>query len=71
MSAARGDWKELYQAALVETDPLKLSACIEEALVAVLDRLRDLDNFEDSSSEELTGLEEALHTLRRLQRVVA
>lgn len=71
MSGSHSDWKELYQAALVETDPLKLSACIEEALVAVLDRLRDLDNFEDSSSEEQKTLEEALHTLRRLQKIVA
>lgn len=71
MSSTHSDWKELYQAALVETDPLKLPPRIEEALVAVLDRLRDLDNFEDSPSEEQKSLEEALHNLRRLQKIVA
>jgi hypothetical protein len=38
------DWKELYQLAMLETDPAKLSPLIVDAHKAILDRIHETLN---------------------------
>lgn len=63
-------WRLLYQAALFETDRLKVPQRIAEAERAILARVKEL--FFDSSDhiEEDQGLEDALYALRALRSCV-
>jgi hypothetical protein len=62
----RPSWRELYRAALVEIDPVKLAALIEQARQAVHERRRELLLAADR--EEQQALDDALHSLQWLQR---
>jgi len=53
------DWQALYSAALVESDPQKLSGRIEVARRAIHERLKEVDH----GSREHEQLDRALHAL--------
>jgi hypothetical protein len=55
------DWKELYQLAMLETDPAKLSPLITDAHKAILDRIQEtltkpISAERDRLSDALSGL---------------
>ena len=58
-------WKELYQLALIEIDPLKLPPAIAAAQRAVLDRIEETLSKPDPKEQE--QLNAALRGLRVLQ----
>ncbi len=63
------DWKELYQLAMLETDPAKLSPLIADAHKAILDRIQEtLTNKPLSAETERLG--DALNGLRTLREEV-
>src|SRR3981081_804905 len=59
------DWKELYQLAMLETDPAKLSPLIAVAHKAILDRIQEtLTNPISAEQERLSDALCGLRTLR-------
>jgi hypothetical protein len=58
------DWKQQYQAALLETDPAKLSKRISEAHAAIKSRIKE----QPLPSEEYSALMSALRFLRILEK---
>jgi hypothetical protein len=58
------DWKQQYQAALLETDPAKLSKRISEAHAAIKSRIKE----QPLASEEYSALMSALRFLRILEK---
>jgi len=60
------DWKDLYQLAILETDPAKLPLLITKANDAILDQIEQSDAV--SLEGELALLNDALHALRLLRR---
>jgi hypothetical protein len=60
------DWQVLYQAAILELDPVKLPDRIEQAHNAIQAYLTVVRQSSDSS--EWQPLEDALHNLRVLRR---
>jgi hypothetical protein len=61
------EWRQLCQAALFETNPVKLLERIARARNAILDRIED--GFTRSQHGEQVALREALATLDRLRRI--
>ena len=59
------DWKELYQLAMLETDPAKLSPLIADAHKAILDRIQETLTKPISAEQE--RLSDALCGLRTLR----
>jgi hypothetical protein len=57
-------WRETYQAALLELDPKKLLQRIAEARSAILDQIED--GFSKPSNAEQVALRNALEMLSRL-----
>jgi hypothetical protein len=66
-SRPRG-WKELYELAIVETDPAKLSPLIADAHKAILDRIQE--TLTKPISAEHERLSDALSGLRTLRQEV-
>jgi hypothetical protein len=64
---ARPQWRQLYQAALLELDPAKLLSRIAEARSAVLDRIED--RFSKPSDSEQYTLGNALGMLSTLRTI--
>ncbi len=62
------DWKELYQLAILETDPAKLSPLIADAHKAILDRIQE--TLTKPLSAENQRLSDALNGLRTLRQEV-
>ena len=62
------DWKELYQLAMVETDPAKLPPLIADAHRAILDRIQE--TLTKPISAEHDRLSDALSGLRALRQEV-
>jgi len=60
------DWKQLYQLALVELDPVKLTQRIADARVAVLNRIED--TLKNPGTGEQQMLNDALNGLRVLRQ---
>ena len=60
-------WRELYQAAMLESDRSKLPTVLDDAINAILDRLDDA--FIEISGE-LEELNDALNKLRSRRREV-
>jgi len=58
------DWKQQYQAALLETDPMKLSRRIANAHAAIKSRVKELP----LASEEYSAMMSALRFLRILEK---
>ena len=63
----RPDWRQLCQAALFETNPVKLLERIAHARNAVLDRIED--GHSKSPNGEPAALRQALATLDSLRRI--
>ncbi len=61
------DWRQLCQAALFETNPVKLLERIAHARNAVLDRIED--GHSKSPNGEQAALRNALATLDNLRRI--
>ena len=61
------EWRQLCQAALFETDPLKLVERIAHARNAVLDRIED--GYTKPLNDEQHDLRDALTTLDSLRRI--
>jgi hypothetical protein len=62
---SRRDWKELYQKAVLETDPAKMPQRITEAHKAILDRIEEL--LTNPTQGEHRALDIALRRLSMLQ----
>jgi hypothetical protein len=60
-------WKQRYQAAILELDPAKLLQRIAEARSAVLDRIED--GFSKPSDGEQLAQRDALETLSTLRKI--
>jgi hypothetical protein len=60
-------WRELYKAALFETDRSRLPERIAEAEKAIVARARELFNTTTDNIEEDQALDDALYALRALQ----
>jgi len=63
------EWHELYRAAMVELDNNKMSQRILDARHAILDRAEEI--LMGSPSDERGALNDALQSLRVLEKVVA
>ena len=61
------NWRELYIAALFETDMLKLPSRVAEAERAAIVRARELFVISDNRSEEAKAVEKGLYGLRALR----
>jgi len=66
-NAAHSEWRQLCQAALFETNPVKLLERITLARHAVLDRIED--GYSKPKNGEQAALREALSTLDSLRRI--
>ena len=64
---ASRNWKELYTAALFESDDRRLPERIAEAERAIIDRARELFAAGRDTIEEDVALDDALYGLRALQ----
>ena len=62
------DWKELYQLAILETNPAKLAPLIADAHKAILDRIQE--TLTKPLSAETERLGDALNGLRTLREEV-
>jgi hypothetical protein len=58
-------WKQLYQSALLETDPAKVLVRVADADTAICDRIQEL--LSRPSCEEHLALKSALRFLRILE----
>ena len=65
--SAQPEWRQLCQAALFETDSVKLLERIAHARNAVLDRIED--GYSKPPTSEQAALREALTTLDTLRRI--
>jgi len=61
------NWKPLYEAALLETDVIKLPERITTARSAILDRIEE--SFTRSLPGEQRAMDDALRKLRRLEQL--
>jgi hypothetical protein len=59
-------WEREYQAAVGETNPLRLGEKIHAAETAIAKRLRDIENALGNSAER-QAIEEAMTTLQKIQ----
>ena len=61
------NWRELYKAALFETDTSKLAERIEEARKAIVARSRELFATSPDYDGETEAIDNALYVLRALE----
>jgi hypothetical protein len=61
-------WEELYAAAVLETDPQKISERIDQAQNALRDRWRDLQKLPLARDRERQQLEDAIRTLNLIRQ---
>jgi hypothetical protein len=61
------NWRELYNAALFETDESRILARIADAKGAIVVRARELFSVGADTVEEDQALDDALYALRALQ----
>jgi PAS domain S-box-containing protein len=61
-------WQEMYRAALLEVNPSKLKTRVEVALLAIHQRMRELEQTPSKPTEERLALKDALNGLRVLER---
>jgi hypothetical protein len=63
-------WRELYESAMLELDPVRLQTTIDVAQVVIRQAMNDLiGNCQVGAAEELEALSAALGNLLALQRV--
>jgi len=61
------DWKPLFEAALLETDAIKLPERITTARSAILDRIEE--SLTNPVASEQGAMDNALRSLRRLAQI--
>ena len=61
------NWRELYKAALFETDTSKIPSRIEEARRALVFRSRELFQTSTNYDNETEAIENALYSLQALE----
>jgi hypothetical protein len=61
------NWRELYNAALFETDPSKIPSRIEVARSALVFRSRELFKTSPNYDREAEAIEDALYALQALE----
>jgi hypothetical protein len=66
----RGNWRDLYCAALFEPDNRRVPARIADAEKAIVSRARELFSADGDTIEEDQALDDALYALRALQSCV-
>lgn len=66
VSKSAHNWRELYVAALFETDKLKLPSRLAEAERAAILRARELFVMSDNNGEEGKAVDKGLYALRAL-----
>lgn len=66
-SAVSQSWRQLYTAALFETDNNRLAGRIADAEKAIVGRARELFSAGSDTIEEDQALDDALYALRALQ----
>jgi hypothetical protein len=62
------DWVSLYQSALIELEQAKLAGRINAAQKAIVARAEQLQNLPGLHAEELQAIDDALRSLRFLER---
>ena len=65
----QNSWADLYREALMESDPTKVTARIEEAYKAILHRALELWHARSGDTRERRDLDAALHFLDLLRIV--
>ncbi len=63
------DWKRLYQAALLETDPEAAKKLMEEAEQAIVERALVLHREPNGNADELKSLAYSANFLAEMRRV--
>lgn len=71
LSPGLWSWRDLYVAALFETDTNRVPARIAEAEKAIVRRARELFSEGNDTIEEDQALDDALYALRALQSCLA
>ena len=66
----KGTWRELYEAAVIETDVKQMESRIQAARRAIDIRLYDLQMDHGGSPEERHALDDALTGLKVLEREI-
>ena len=66
----KGTWRELYEAAIIETDVKQMESRIQAARRAIEIRLHDLQMDHVGSPEERHALDDALTGLKVLEREI-
>src|ERR1700733_1654887 len=61
-------WREVYSAAVLETDPNRLDQLIEETTNAMLQREKGLESNPDAERQEMARASEALLVLKNDQQ---
>jgi hypothetical protein len=61
-------WQEIYRVALLEVNPLKFKKRVEVALLAIHQRMRELEQTPSKVNGESVALNDALNGLRVLER---
>ena len=67
---SKGTWRELYEAAVIETDVKQMESRIQAARTAIDTRLHDLQMDHGGSPEERHALDDALTGLGVLEREI-
>jgi hypothetical protein len=70
-SMPAGNWRELYTAALFETDTMRIPVRISDAEKAIVARARELFSAGSDTIEEDEALDDALYALRALQNCLS
>ncbi len=68
-SKSNQEWKKLYQAALLETDPQMAARLMEQAEHAIVERALILHREAGGSADELKSLAYSANFLAELRRV--
>jgi hypothetical protein len=61
------EWRNKFEAALTERDPILQSLRIAEAFEAIIHRMEEMDERGASSTSENRNLKEAIEQLKRLR----
>lgn len=62
-------WKELFTAALLEFDNAKLAERISAARAAIVKRMESWQRGNQGDASEANALQDALHSLRHLEKI--
>lgn len=63
-----GEWRSIYNVALTEIDPAKMQQRIDEAMIAIHMRLKELGTRIEGVAQERLQIQEAFRMLDALRR---